>query len=678
MKKLIIMAVLVSMFSACQKKAQDKTAFIEEKTILQAIDSIKALYGETEKFRYEKGVRQAAALWKESDGSAEDFINFCKTSFVNDSAARYVLFEKLSGYFESIWGLYNKMSQDLRMAVDVDKGEITEIDELFGAYSPSTHLTEDLFQNKIAFKVILNFPFYSLEEKEKMGEKWSRLDWAYVRMGDLCTSRIPAELLMKASEVQANADLYISSYNIFMGKLVNNNGNKLFPDDLKLITHWGLRDEIKANYSNPEGLEKQKIIYEVMKRIIDQSIPQEVINKNDFVWNPYTNKLIDNGKEKDGIPEPNVRYQHLLNNFQAVKAMDPFNPNYPTYIQRSFDAGMELTIDQVEAMFKEMCSSAEFKETAQLISKRLGRKLEPFDIWYDGFKPRSTISSEVLDETVRKKYPTKDAFEAGMAEILTKLDFSPDMAKFITSKIEVDASRGAGHAWGSEMKSEKARLRTRIETNGMNYKGYNIAIHEFGHNVEQTISLHHVDYYILHGVPSTAFTEALAFIFQKRDLELLGMHNTNPHKEYLETLDVFWSTVEIMGVSLVDMKVWRWLYEHPEANAEQLKKAVTEAAVEIWNTYFAEAFGIKDQPILAIYSHMIDYPLYLSAYPVGHLIDFQIEKQIKGKKFADEIIRIYSQGRVIPQLWMKQATGKELSPKPMLESAREALEKIKD
>jgi len=415
-----------------------------------------------------------------------------------------------------------------------------------------------------------------------------------------------------------------------------------------------------------------------MKRIIDQSIPQEVINKNDFVWNPYTNKLIDNGKEKDGIPEPNVRYQHLLNNFQAVKAMDPFNPNYPTYIQRSFDAGMELTIDQVEAMFKEMCSSAEFKETAKLISKRLGRKLEPFDIWYDGFKPRSTISSEVLDETVRKKYPTKEAFEAGMAEILTKLDFSPDMAKFITSKIEVDASRGAGHAWGSEMKSEKARLRTRIETNGMNYKGYNIAIHEFGHNVEQTISLHHVDYYILHGGPSTAFTEALAFVFQKRDLELLGMHNTNPLKEYLETLDVFWSTVEIMGVSLVDMKVWRWLYDHPEADAEQLKKAVTEAAIEIWNTYFAEAFGIKDQPILAIYSHMIDYPLYLSAYPVGHLIDFQIEKQIKGKKFADEIIRIYSQGRVIPQLWMKQATGKELSPKPMLESAREALEKIKD
>jgi len=31
---------------------------------------------------------------------------------------------------------------------------------------------------------------------------------------------------------------------------------------------------------------------------------------------------------------------------------------------------------------------------------------------------------------------------------------------------------------GAEMRSEKAHLRTRVEKTGMNYKGYNIAIHE--------------------------------------------------------------------------------------------------------------------------------------------------------------------------------------------------------
>lgn len=68
------------------------------------------------------------------------------------------------------------------------------------------------------------------------------------------------------------------------------------------------------------------------------------------------------------------------------------------------------------------------------------------------------------------------------------------------------------------MKGQRSRLRTRIPSQGMDYKGYNIAIHEFGHNVEQTISLYDVDYYMLNGVPNTAFTEALALVFRKETL----------------------------------------------------------------------------------------------------------------------------------------------------------------
>ncbi len=57
----------------------------------------------------------------------------------------------------------------------------------------------------------------------------------------------------------------------------------------------------------------------------------------------------------------------------------------------------------------------------------------------------------------------------------------------------------------------------------MDYKGFNIAVHELGHNVEQTFSLYEVDSTLLQGVPNTAFTEALAFVFQARDLEVLGL-----------------------------------------------------------------------------------------------------------------------------------------------------------
>ncbi|HPG33370.1 MAG TPA: hypothetical protein PLM34_05915 [Lentimicrobium sp.] len=87
--------------------------------------------------------------------------------------------------------------------------------------------------------------------------------------------------------------------------------------------------------------------------------------------------------------------------------------------------------------------------------------------------------------------------------------------------------------------------------------------------------------------------------------------------------------------------------------------------------------GGNDEPILAIYSHMIDNPLYLSNYPMGHLIEFQVEQQVKGKPLAAEFDRMYTQGRLIPQLWMKGAVGREISIEPTLNAATEALKALK-
>ncbi|MFN3780974.1 MAG: hypothetical protein ACK4SO_02225, partial [Candidatus Kapaibacteriota bacterium] len=213
----------------------------------------------------------------------------------------------------------------------------------------------------------------------------------------------------------------------------------------------------------------------------------------------------------------------------------------------------------------------------------------------------------------------------------------------------------------------------RIPPTGMDYKGYNIAMHEFGHNVEQTLTLQKVDYYMLNGVPNTAFTEAMAFIFQKRDLDILGISNPDPKAKYLTALDNFWASYEIMGVALVDMYVWNWLYAHPQASVEDLKNAVIDIAKDVWNKYYAPVFGIKDEPILAIYSHMIDYPLYLPAYPLGHIIEFQIEKYLENKDFAQELFRMLTFGRTTPQIWMKNAVGAEISVQPLIEAAEEAL-----
>ena len=157
--------------------------------------------------------------------------------------------------------------------------------------------------------------------------------------------------------------------------------------------------------------------------------------------------------------------------------------------------------------------------------------------------------------------------------LLVQLGFSRERAEFLRQNIEVEASRGTGHAMGGAMRGQKARLRTRVESDGMNFKGYNIALHEMGHNIEQTFSLNQVDRTLLAGVPNNAFTEALAMVAQGHDLELLGLASPDPNAEALKTLNDFWATGEIAGVALVDMAVWHWMYDHPNATPAELKAA---------------------------------------------------------------------------------------------------------
>jgi hypothetical protein len=685
MKLFYVLIIIIGVFTInCTGQKESKTntkevdMYIDKTTVDNTISELIKKFGQENKFRIERGVYQTASLWKEEDGSAEQFKEFCLANFIKDTNELFNVFNRVSENLETIWGHFNKITLDLNRPLHLTTFNKYSIDEIFGAYSPGAHLAEDFYKNKIAFIITLNFPHFSLAEKSEWGKSWARKDWAYARMGDLFTSRVPSELLQNVSQAVTNADLYISEYNIFMGKLIDNQGKKLFPDELKLITHWGLRDELKSQYSDSiNGLEKQKIIYEVMKRIINQEIPKNVINNQDYNWNPFTNKLTKNGKDVSFEPEPDTRYKHIQNNFLALKEIDAYSPNYPTYISRKFDEEFEIPQQEVEKLFTSFVSSPQVKEVADIIQKRLGRKLEPFDIWYDGFKSRSSISENELSNITSKKYPNPQAVKNDLPNILFKLGYSKEKALSISNKIEVDPSRGAGHAWGAQMKSENAHLRTRIAEKGMDYKGYNIATHELGHNVEQTITLNDVDFYMLTGVPNTAFTEAWAFVFQKRDLELLGIKENNPDKRTMMVLDNFWSTYEIMGVSLVDMNLWKWLYQNPNADAKQIKEATIRIAKEIWNKYYAEVFGIKDQPILAVYSHMIDNPLYLSAYPLGHLIEFQIENYIEGKNLGDEMMRMCKQGRLIPQYWMKGAVGRELSIEPTLNATQEAINKIK-
>ena len=405
-RKTLILALgfMTLFFTQCSNQNTDQGAdpvqFIKDQQVSSVTQKLMEKHESDQHLRIEKGVQQVANFWRKSDGTSDDFEQFCMHHFIAEEKELHTVFEKISDHMESLRGNFHQIDVKLKEPLHLDRGPIHEVDRMFAEYDASAHLKQDFFNNKIAFYILLNFPNYSLEKKNKLGSKWSPEEWAYARMGDLYSSRVPSELVQERAKTLTQADSYISEYNIYMGNLRDQDGNTLFPEDLRLITHWGLRDELKSNYNTDQGLEKQEMIYEVMLDIINQDIPEKMINSDEYQWNPFSDKLYEGSDSIEFASEPDTRYEILLNNFHAVKNIDPYQPYYPTYIKRAFEDNMEMSQEEVEKLFTDFVSSPQIKQVAQLIEKRLGRELRPFDIWYNGFSSGPAISEEKLDEFV--------------------------------------------------------------------------------------------------------------------------------------------------------------------------------------------------------------------------------------------------------------------------------------
>ena len=677
----LFMSIAV-ILTACQTKTQ--TAMISDTTLQQAVSNVLAAHSEADSCTVARGAAQVAALWRESDGTEEDYLTLITNSYAGTDEAKKQLYDRMAFILEQCGQSADMLNNTLQEPTTLlGKGNPTQVDWIISGYSPMAHFAEDMFANKIAHICVLNFPHYTLEEKNTLGKEWTRQEWAYARLGDVFSSRVPGNVVANYSQALSEAENYIAGYNIMMHCLRNEQGEQLWTEPMALLSHWNLRDELKSNYADvPNAREKQEMIYQVMLRIIRQEIPAVVVNNDKLLWCPTTNLVSgdptsDIKLKVDISREPDTRYQQIINIFRAGLQIDAYRPDAPTHVLRTFNEDLEIPMEEIEALFTQLIESDEIKQVAALIRERLGRDLRPYDIWYDGFKSRSSISEDVLTAETQKRYPTAKAFEKDMPRMLMDLGFASNKAKEIASHIVVEAARGSGHARPCVGREQPARLRTRVSNKGMDYKGYNIAVHEFGHNVEEVISLYDIDYYTLAGIPNTGFTEASAFLFQERDLQLLHQSTQSPQQAD-QLFDMIWGMYEIMGVSLVDMRMWQWLYAHPEADAATLREAVIAIASEVWNQYYAPILGEKDSPLLGIYSHMVGYALYLPAYPIGNLVQYQLDEHLANcatpEEWAKEYTRIYQQGCLTPDAWMRGAVGKPMSVEPILNAVRKALQ----
>jgi hypothetical protein len=142
------------------------------------------------------------------------------------------------------------------------------------------------------------------------------------------------------------------------------------------------------------------------------------------------------------------------------------------------------------------------------------------------------------------------------------------------------------------------------------------------------------------------------------------------------TIQTMLASCQMAGPALLELRVWRWLYDHPDATAAELRDAVLEIAADVWGEFFEPYFGPDPYYLPAAYQHMIGYPLYLANYVISDLAVQQMRAYVRGKDVAAELMRMYTIGRLTPDLWMERAVGAPLSAAPLLRDAERVLAQL--
>src|SRR5947199_188073 len=398
---------------------------IDTTTLKQTIDRLAGQHGPDQADRIRRGVEQAALRWWPEDGGPEEFAAFCASHFLADPEALVATFGRLEKVLEQVDGHLHEVRRELTWPIDVDTGPVGTADRLLANLDLQAHVDEDLFRTKVAFLALLNFPVHTLAERLAEGLSWDRETWARSRLMDRFALRVPATVQQGITRALTAAEEYIAGYNLRLDCLVTSSGERPFREGLRLISHWGLRDELASYYSSNDsaGLFRQRLILKVMKRILRQEIPAAVIDNPKLLWNPETNAVSPvEGEATDGrdlaTREPDTRYATLLAIFHAMRTIDPYSPSEPTFLARRFERERQIPEREVEDLLVSVLTSPVVADLGRLIERRLGRPLEPFDIWYSGFKSRADHSEADLDAAVRTRYPNLEAFSAGLPDLL--------------------------------------------------------------------------------------------------------------------------------------------------------------------------------------------------------------------------------------------------------------------
>lgn len=645
----------------------------EPDRIEAAIAALVGTHGESHRQRIDQGVRQVALRWSDSDGDASAFVKFCTDQFVAPAADLDRLLKRLEGALEQIQGHLYELHRNLRRHSDLAGDSFPGVDDMLATFDPAPDLSEELYRQRLAFIALLNFPRPDLGTMLAQGPDWDNAQWASARIAQFFGARIPKELSQRARKTGHACSQWVAKFHIPVGTLVDSTGKRWYQPDRALLTHWLVREEIKGQYGSPQALERQRALASVMSRAIDGTIPAAVMDRTSTAdWDCQRNTL-GGQPVGDQATVGLVRYEKWLEHFALAREFDRHHPDHPTAISRKFDLAREMSEQSVEALLTFLLEHPIRTELAGSLRKRIGRTLEPFDIYFEDFAdPRP---SEELNAAVRGRFPDEGAFERALPQVLRDLGFTADDAAFLGTRVRVEIARGSGHAMRPMLPEYSAWLRTSRLKDQLGWDGFDTAMHELGHNLEQLCSTNFVPRPALRGVPNTACTEAFAFLYQSLARRVLGIEAPGGEARAfaIDSVQTMLAACQIAGPSLLELHAWRWLYANPNCTAAALREKVLEVADQLWERFYRRDFGAGHGHLLAAYQHMIGHPLYLADYTLGHVMSHQIRSFMRGRDIAAETKRITSIGRFTPDLWMRRAVGGPVSCDSLVRDCAESL-----
>ena len=334
------------------------------------------------------------------------------------------------------------------------------LDGLLAAHDPSAHLVDDLFGGKVAFAVLLNFPLTTLEERLRDGDRWTRREWAEARLANRFARRVPAEVNQAIAKAGADADLYVAGLQPLRPPRRSPAGERLFPKGKRLLSpleparraegavRGGGRARAPAGAREGDGAHRQP------------DDPGRRRERSGRGLEPGHQRRDprprgdDRGRPRPRAPRSPPRASPTRATRASSRTSAPRAPRTPTRPRRprcwraSSTSTVRSPSARAVALLEAVLGAPEIPRVARRVSTRLGRPLEPFDVWYAGFRPRSDHTEAELDRDAREPLPGRGRLREGPAGHAARARLLAGEGPLLAERIAVDPARGSGHAHG--------------------------------------------------------------------------------------------------------------------------------------------------------------------------------------------------------------------------------------